>query len=101
MAGPRATRTTLPRTALRSSYERVRSLGADEQVRECVASQWFRFGYNRTVTEEDRCSIDQLAESFAASGHDVKELLVALTQTNAFLYRRAVQPATDDMGGAQ
>ena len=45
--------------------------------------------------------MDQLAESFAASGYDIKELLVGLTQTNAFLYRRAIVPATDNMGGAQ
>jgi hypothetical protein len=83
------------------AVELAQALAASEQVRECVASQWFRFGYNRTVTQEDRCSMDQLAESFAASGYDIKELLVGLTQTNAFLYRRAVVPATDDMGGAQ
>ena len=83
------------------AVELAGALAASEQVRECVASQWFRFGYNRTVTEEDRCSMDQLADSFVASGYNIKELLVGLTQTNAFLYRRAVQPATGDMGGAQ
>jgi hypothetical protein len=83
------------------AVELAQALAASEQVQECVASQWFRFGYNRTVTEEDRCSMDQLTESFAASGYDIKELLVGLTQTNAFLYRRAVKPATDDVGGAQ
>ena len=79
----------------------AQALAESEQVRECVASQWFRFGYNRTVTPEDRCSMDQLVETFAASGYDIKELLVGLTQTNAFLYRRAVTEATSEMGGAQ
>jgi len=83
------------------AVELAQALAASEQVRECVASQWFRFGYNRTVTQEDRCSMDQLEESFAASGYDIKELLVGLTQTNAFLFRRAVDPAANDMGGAQ
>jgi hypothetical protein len=83
------------------AVELAQALATSEQVRECVASQWFRFGYNRTVTQEDRCSMDQLSESFAASGYDIKELLVGLTQTNAFLYRRAVEPTADDMGGAQ
>ena len=79
----------------------LEALAESEQVRECVASQWFRFGYNRTVTPEDRCSMDQLVETFAASGYDIKELLVGLTQTNAFLYRRAVTEAETEMGGAQ
>ena len=83
------------------AVELAEALAESEQVRECVASQWFRFGYNRTVTPEDRCSMDQLVETFAASGYDIKELLVGLTQTNAFLYRRAVVAATDEMGGAQ
>jgi hypothetical protein len=83
------------------AVELAQALATSEQVRECVASQWFRFGYNRTVTQEDRCSMDQLSEAFAASGYDIKELLVGLTQTNAFLYRRAVEPTADEMGGAQ
>jgi hypothetical protein len=83
------------------AVELAQALAESEQVRECVASQWFRFGYNRTVTPEDGCSMDELKETFAASGYDIKELLVGLTQTNAFLYRRAVTEATSEMGGAQ
>ena len=74
------------------------ALANSAQVQECVSSQWFRFAYNRSVTEFDSCSIDQLNDVFAASNFNIRELLVALTQTNAFLYRRAVVPAE---GGAQ
>ena len=65
-------------------------LAGSEAVAECVTSQWFRFTYNRTVTPEDRCNLDQLNEAFAASDHDLRELLVALTQTDTFLYRHQV-----------
>jgi hypothetical protein len=70
--------------------ELSRKLAQSEEVRQCVATQWFRFAYGRVEGEDDQCSMGQLQEAFAASGYDVKELLVALTQTDAFRYRRAV-----------
>ncbi len=82
------------------AVELAHALAESVQVQECVASQWFRFAYNRTVTPEDSCSVEQLNQTFAASGFDIKTLLVELTQTNAFLYRRAVQLGPD-AGGAQ
>jgi hypothetical protein len=80
------------------AIELAQALAESTQVQECVSSQWFRFAYNRSVTQIDGCSIEQLNERFAASNFNVRELLVALTQTNAFLYRRAV---VADQGGAQ
>jgi hypothetical protein len=82
------------------AVELAYALAGSSQVQECVASQWFRFAYNRTVTQEDACSMEQLTQAFADSGYDIKALLVALTQTNAFLYRRAVEPTTSETGGA-
>jgi hypothetical protein len=73
------------------AVELADALASSTQVQECVASQWFRFAYNRTVTQEDSCSVEQLNDVFRASDFNVKALLVALTQTNAFLYRRAVE----------
>lgn len=73
------------------AIELSQRLGSSDQVRNCVATQWFRFAYGRTETEEDQCSMDTIQLSFAAAGHDIKELLVALTQTDAFRYRRRVQ----------
>ena len=80
------------------ALELASALAASTQVQECVSSQWFRFAYNRTVTQEDSCSVEQLNDAFRSSNFNVRSLLVALTQTNAFLYRRVVEP---DAGGAQ
>ena len=80
------------------ALELASALAASTQVQECVSSQWFRFAYNRTVTQEDSCSVEQLNDAFRSSNFNVRALLVALTQTNAFLYRRAVEL---DAGGAQ
>jgi hypothetical protein len=63
-------------------------LAGSAQVRGCVVKQWFRFGYGRSETPADLCSLATLEARFASAGQDVRELLVALTQTDAFLYRR-------------
>ncbi len=83
------------------AVELASALAGSTQVRECVSSQWFRFAYNRTVTAEDSCSVEQLNDVFRSSGFNIKALLVALTQTNAFLYRREVELEANATGGAQ
>ncbi|MGB8223530.1 MAG: DUF1592 domain-containing protein [Polyangiales bacterium] len=80
--------------------ELAAALASSTQVQECVASQWFRFAYNRTVSPQDSCSVEQLNDVFRSSNYNIKALLVALTQTNAFLYRRAVQTEPGAAGGA-
>lgn len=71
-------------------------LAASEQVRACVATKWFRYGYGRGETDADACSLGKLKSSFAEGGYKFRDLLVALTRSNAFLYRRVTTPA----GGA-
>jgi hypothetical protein len=82
------------------ALEFASALAGSTQVQECVSSQWFRFAYNRTVTEEDSCSVEHLNDVLRSSNFNIRSLLVALTQTNAFLYRRAVDLAPE-AGGAQ
>ena len=75
------------------SFDGVRQLAnklADsDDVRGCYAKMWFRYAYGRMETEEDACTIDRVSTTFGESGGSVKEPLVALTQTDAFMYRRA------------
>jgi hypothetical protein len=70
--------------------ELAQRLGSSERVRECVSTQWFRYSYGRTETEADTCSMDLVNQRFAESDYDIKELLIALTQTDAFRYRQRV-----------
>lgn len=53
----------------------------------CYATQWFRYAQARGEGAEDRCSVERLSSRFAASGGDIRELLVAVTESDAFLYR--------------
>jgi len=79
------------------AVELAHKLAESDQVRQCVATQWFRFGYGRAEQKGDQCNLEKVQDAFAAANYNVKELLVALTQTDAFIYRRKVVPE----GGGQ
>lgn len=73
--------------------ELAKLLARSQQVRDCAPTQWLRYALARHEGPEDACSAQQLKRSFANSGGNLKELLVALTQTDAFLhYRRPEGP---------
>jgi hypothetical protein len=63
-------------------------LAASAEVRRCYATEWFRFAYGRGETTADACTLAELAGAFDAADGDVRALMVALTQTDAFRYRR-------------
>lgn len=65
----------------------VNKMADSEDVQDCYVKQWFRFGYGRGENKVDACTVDTLAKGFKENGGDIKELLVSLTQTDAFLYR--------------
>jgi hypothetical protein len=64
-----------------------KKLAGSQTVRDCVALQWFRWGYGRDAGPRDACNVATLDRVFASSGGNVRELLLALTQTDAFLFR--------------
>lgn len=59
-------------------------LAASQQVRRCIASQWFRFALGRAQQEEDAASLDRIYQTFARSGFDVRELIVAIATSHVF-----------------
>ena len=61
-------------------------LAQSEEVKSCYVTKSFRFFYGRDTDPADACSIAQLATSFKGKAYSLSELLVALTQTDAFLY---------------
>ena len=64
-----------------------RLLANSEEVRTCYVTKSFRFFYGRDVAAPDACSMAQLLTSFKGKAYSLSELLVALTQTDAFMYR--------------
>lgn len=69
--------------------ELVRKLATAEAVDTCFAQHWMEFGYGKTLGAEDACVQSQVNSAFLASGGNIKQLLVGLTQSDAFLYMPA------------
>ncbi len=67
--------------------EMIAAVGAAEQVRTCYATRWFEYAVGRPAEPEDTCAVRALAERFAASDGDIRNLLVDITLTDAFRYR--------------
>lgn len=64
-------------------------LAGSDQVRDCAPTQLLRYSLGRRDEAEDACSLAEVQQAFAASNGDLKELVVALTQTDAFwMYRK-------------
>ncbi len=61
------------------------------RAQNCLATNWFRYAMGRVETEADGCSLLDVQKKFMASGGQFKELLVALTLTDAFRYRPAIE----------
>ena len=63
-------------------------MAESDEVRDCYATQWFRAVLGRREFPEDACSLETLERAAKESGGDLRELMVALTQTDAFMYRK-------------
>jgi hypothetical protein len=66
-------------------------LANSQQVRQCYATQSFRFFYGREVESADACSLARLLKDFQVSNYNLSELLLSLVRTDAFLYRPAAE----------
>jgi hypothetical protein len=71
-------------------------LAASSAVKGCVARSWFRYAYGRGETASDACTLAQVDQKFKDGGYKIRDLVLALAQTDAFLYRPYIAP-----GGAQ
>jgi hypothetical protein len=63
-------------------------LARSNQARDCLPTQWLRYATAREEEDEDTCSLVSVRQAFEASGGDMRELMVALTQTDAFMSYR-------------
>ena len=69
--------------------ELIARLVQSHDAQNCYVRNWMRFGYGRPLALEDACSLQFLQGAFAQGKGNVRELLVALTQSDAFLYKAA------------
>lgn len=82
-----ASGTLLPLNAsFTGPVELVRAIADSELTQNCFANTWANFAYGRKLDAEDSCTTTRLQQAFGEAGYDVRQLLLALTQTDAFLY---------------
>lgn len=73
------------------ALEMEAALAKSEDVQQCFATNWMSFGYGRTMTATEACAVQSVRDTFKAKGYNVQELLLALTQSEAFLTLPAVR----------
>jgi hypothetical protein len=71
--------------------EMSRKLASSKQVESCMATHLFNFSFGREKEASDQCTADTLGNLFAKSGGDLRQLLLALTQTDAFFFKGGLQ----------
>jgi hypothetical protein len=69
------------------------ALANDPGIRSCVASKWFIYAHGRTPAADDACSTSQPTATFQSNGN-VRDMLLSITETPAFLYYRVNEGAT-------
>lgn len=69
----------------------IDQLAASTDVARCVQTQVFRWGNGRDPQAADECGQEHIYAAFAESDYDIRELIVALTISDAFRYRRVAE----------
>ncbi|HVR18560.1 MAG TPA: DUF1588 domain-containing protein, partial [Polyangiaceae bacterium] len=69
--------------------ELARRLSQNAEVMACFPSLWLDYAYGQTLeatNPDDVCNREALSAAFATGGYNVKQMLVAISQTDGFLY---------------
>jgi uncharacterized protein DUF1592/uncharacterized protein DUF1588/uncharacterized protein DUF1595/uncharacterized protein DUF1585/uncharacterized protein DUF1587 len=96
-AGPIDARVTLTHTAqldgrtAANAVELARLLAGADEVRDCVARQWLRFGLGRDDAQEDEPSLATAVKAFKSGGAQLPALLVSIARSDAFRFQKVGQ----------
>jgi hypothetical protein len=74
-----------------NAVELVKLLAGADEVRDCVARQWMRFGLGREDAPEDEPSLATAIQTFKQGGAKLPGLLVAIARSDAFRYQKVGQ----------
>lgn len=72
--------------AFNGPAEFVHQLAQNERTHQCFVHQWLTFAYGRSLDSGDTCNEQKVVSTFANSGHQVRQLLIDVTQSDGFLY---------------
>jgi hypothetical protein len=71
------------------AVELAHRLASSNQVSDCAVKHWFHFVFGRQESQADGCTLRTMLDSFSASNGNIRELLLSMTQSPAFLYRKS------------
>ena len=72
--------------------ELAQKVAASADVRDCYAGRFLNFAYGRAITPEDSCSSATVESAFEQAQGNIKQLMLAVTQTEGFLLRPLAAP---------
>jgi hypothetical protein len=78
--------------AFNGPAELAKKIASSQDAQTCFANKWLSFAYGRVPGDGDACAKSQLESAFRAANGNIKALLLAATQTDAFLYLPAPTP---------
>ncbi len=67
--------------------ELAERLAESEQVRDCMVTQWYRYSAGRVEQRVDLCSLASVRAAFTNADGDLREMLIAMAVSDAFMYR--------------
>jgi len=70
-------------------FDLVKTVASSEETNNCFTTHWLEFAYGRTLDTADACNKQSIQTKFKASGYNIKQMLLSMTQTDGFLYRPA------------
>lgn len=76
----------------RGGVELSAALARSKDVYRCASQQWLRYALGRAPTDDEATVIDAIASRFAATGGDLRGLLVDIVTSETFRMRRAAAP---------
>ena len=69
------------------AIELSKRLVQSKDVEACMAQHWFHFALGREKTAADGCTEETLAVTFARAGGDLRQLILATVQSDAFFFK--------------
>lgn len=76
-----------------NTTEMLAMLSGDAFIHKCFATQVMRYALSRSEQSADACSLSRAYAAFSDSALNIRELLLAITESDAFLHRNTVVAA--------
>ncbi len=75
--------------AFRGGIELSSKLASSLTVRQCVSAKWLGYALGRVASADDECSKAELDAVLGTTGNDIRQLLLAVTRSDALRYSRS------------